>query len=142
MKKIKDPWIAKEKFDYTLKVKERLSYEKWVEYVDTHKDYFLWYEETEHGIDLLNNLHKVSHESKLKHLKTLNKMIAYAQFNVKKRSFEFLLSFNVDYGVISSTFNKKISNQHIVRLIDLAKFLDAYVLNNGKQIIDETFLEL
>jgi hypothetical protein len=142
MKKIKDPWIAKEKFKYISDVKEKLSHEKWVEYIDAHKDYYLWFEETELGIDLSNKLRTEPEVSRLDFSKELNKTIAKAEYNEKKGNFDVILTFSHEYGTIGSTFNKKISNQHIVRLIDLAKFLDAYVLNNGKQIIDETFLEL
>lgn len=138
---VKDPSIAKEKFTYSDQVKIRLDYEKWKEYVDTHQDYYTWYENTQDGIFKRANLDKVPEFFRDGELKRLNKAQAFAEFNQKKGWHEIVVDFHQDTGVIKTTFMKKITKAHLRRLLDMANYLDAYLLNNGNEIIDEQFIE-
>ena len=141
LRQIKDPWIAKEKFDYVGNVKQKLSQEKWAEFMHKNLDYYIWLENTEEGKETLANIDKVPIDFRESILKGHNKSKAYAEFNTKKKYYEVIVAFNPDLGVIGTTFQKPITKAHLRRLLDMANYLNAYLLNNGNEIIDENVIE-
>lgn len=141
LRQIKDPWIAKEKFDYIGNVKQKLPQAKWAEFVDRNSDYYIWIENTDEGKNTLANIDKIPVDFREGILKGHNKSKAYAEFNPKKKFHEVIVAFNPDLGVIGTTFQKPITKAHLRRLLDMANYLDAYLLNNGNEIIDEQFIE-
>ena len=140
-KKISDPWIAKEKFNNISKVKEKLSKETWVEFINNNTDYFIWLENTERGKKTLANLDKIPESFKNGVLRNHDKQEACAEFNQKKGYHEVVVQFNERLGVIGTTIQKPITKAHLRMLLDMANHLDAYLLNNGTEIIDEAFLK-
>ncbi len=140
-KAIKDPWISKEKFDYISHVKNKLSYEKWIEYIDAHQDYFTWYEDTKNGIFEKANIDKIPKDFKEKVLKNLDKTEVQAEFNKKKDYYEIVINYNRELGIIGTTFMKPITKEHLRRLLDMANYLDAHLLNHGDEIIDKKVIE-
>ena len=138
---VKDPSIAKEKFDNISNIQLKLSHEKWVKYIDMHQDYYTWYENTEDGIFEKNNMDKVPESFREKVLYSLNKTKVLAEYNTKKGYYEIVINFNDRLNVIGTTFMKRIKKEHLRRLLDLANYLDAFLLNNGKTIIDEKVIE-
>ena len=138
---MKDPWIAKERFDNISNIKNKLPYNKWVEYIEMHQDYYTWYENTEGGISEKNNMDKIPESFREKVLYSLNKTSVRAEFNKKKRYYEVVVQFNDKLNVIGTTFMKPIKKEHLRRLLDLANHLDALLLDNGKTIIDEKVIE-
>lgn len=141
IKNIKDPSIAKEKYDYRLNIKEHVSYDKWVEFINYKNDYFTWLEDTEEGKKTLENIDKIQIAFKEGILKGHNKQKACAEFNFKKGYYEVIVQYNEKYGHISTTFMKPVNEKHIRILLDMAKNLNAYLLNNGNEIIEESILE-
>lgn len=139
MKKIKDPWIAKEKFVNINLNKQKLDFNKWVEFIENDKDYFIWYEETLDGIHLLENLDKVPTWARDGILNSF-KGKALAEYN-NKGYYEIVFTFNKELNVISTTFMKRISQKHLYRLLEMANYLDALLLNNGTEVIDEKTIE-
>jgi hypothetical protein len=141
IKNIKDPWIAREKFDNISNIKTKLSHLQWVEYIEDHQDYFTWYEDTPDGIYRKNNMDKVPDSFKEKVLYSLNKHKVFAEFNKKKGWYEIVIGFNDELNVIGTTFMKPIKKEHLRRLLDMANCLDALLLNHGDEIIDEKVIE-
>ncbi|MBL6445814.1 hypothetical protein JMN32_05820 [Fulvivirga sp. 29W222] len=141
MKKIFNLWIAKETFDYVANVKQRLNYDDWVNFIDSNKNYFTWQEETEEGKETLANIEKVPEGFRERVIKGHSKHKALAEFNSKKGYYEVLISYNEELGIISTTFQKPVKKQHLNMLLDMAKRLQAYLLNNGTEIIDEKVLD-
>jgi len=140
-KKIKDPWIAKEKFSNISKVTTKLSLDKWVGFVESHLDYFTWLEETDKGKRTLANLESIPESFREGVLKSHNKQQACAEFNRNKGYHELIVQFNNRLGVIGTTFQKPITRDHLRMLLAMANHLDAYLLNNGTEIIDERVIE-
>jgi len=33
-----------------------IDYKKWIDFIESHKDYFIWYEDTEEGKEVLKNI--------------------------------------------------------------------------------------
>jgi hypothetical protein len=132
--------IAKEKYEYSNRVKEKLDYNKWVDFIEQNSDYFIWDENTPDGIHLRENIDKVPDWAREGILNS-NKGKALAEFNTKKGWHEIVIVFHKDTGVVKTTFMKKITKSHLRRFLDMATYLDAYLLNNGNEIIDEKFME-
>ena len=139
--KIKDPWIAREKFDNISNIQMKLSHQRWVEYIDAHLDYYTWYENTESGIYSKNNINKVPENFLEKALHRLNKAEVQAEFNNKKGYYEIIINFNDKLNIIGTTFMKPVKKEHLIRLLEMANYLDAYLLNHGNEIIDAKVIE-
>jgi hypothetical protein len=138
--KIKDPSIAKETYEQARFVQNKLSYEKWVEYIDAHQDYYTWEDDTPDWIHLIENINKVPEWAREGILNS-HKVRVLAEYNKKKGWHEIDLAFHRDLGIITTTFQKSITQEHLKRLLDLANYLDAYLLNNGNEIIDEKVIK-
>lgn len=141
MMKISDPWIAKEKFKNLSKIEKKLSHDLFVEFIEKYKDYFIWQEDTEEGKKTLIGLSEIPESFREKITNIHNKRWANAEFNSKKGYYEVILKFNQRLGVISTTFQKKIRKHHLELLLEMANYLDAHLLNNGTEIIDESYLD-
>jgi hypothetical protein len=140
LKGVKDPSIAKEKYEQARFVQNKLSYEKWTEYIDNHQDYFIWEDDTPDGIYRRTHIDEYP-EWFREGILNSHKVRVYAEYNKKKGWHEIDLAFHRDYGIITATFQKRIKKEHLRRLLDMANYLDAYLLNNGKTIIDEKVIE-
>jgi hypothetical protein len=116
IKEIKDPTIAKEKFEWPWLIENKLSHERWIEYIENNQDYFTWEENTISGISLKNNIEKIPINFREKLLISLNKRKALAEFSQKKGWHEIVISYNEKYGIISTTFMKPITKQNLKRL--------------------------
>ncbi|WP_077399065.1 hypothetical protein [Cellulophaga omnivescoria] len=139
--KISDPWISKEKFKNISKIKEKISYDAYIEFIDTHQDYFTWEEETEQGKNTLKNLDEIPKAFRDGILKSHSKQKANAEFNLKKRYYEVVVQFNEELGVIRTTFQKKIKKHHLELLLEMANYLDALLLVDGTKIINKETLK-
>ena len=139
--KIRNIYIAKEKFKNIERIENKLSCEKWVEYIEANQDYFTWYENTADGIYRKNNMHEVPEHSIEKFKRLLNKRSAYAEFNAKKGWYEVIIGFIDDLGLITTTFQRRVKKKDLEMLLEMANYLDAYVLNGGSKIIDEKFID-
>lgn len=140
IKNIKNLSIAKEVYNQARFIINKLSYEKWIDYIDNHQDYFTWEDDTPNGIYRRNNIDKIPEWAKEGILNS-QKTKAFAEFNNKKGWYEIVFSFHKDFGIITTTFQKKITIKHLKILLEMANYLDALLLNNGTQIIDEKVIE-
>ncbi len=129
--------IAKEKYKYSNQVKERVSYERWVQYIDANQSYYSWLEETEVGKERVSNIDKIPLAFREGILLQLNKSQALAEFNLKKGYHEIVVDYHGDTGVISITIMKKVIKEHLKEFLNMAQSLDAYLLNHGDEVIDD-----
>ncbi|WP_207426680.1 hypothetical protein [Pedobacter sp. SYSU D00535] len=127
--------IAKEKYRSLRDIKTKLSYEKWVDYIDRNSDYYEWLENTERGKERLKNIEKIPESFRLGILQQLNKRQAFAQFNPKKGWHEIVIDFHIELGLIKITNMKRLKQQQLGRLVEMADYLGGYLLNNGTEII-------
>ena len=68
-----------------------IDYKKWIDFIESHKDYFIWYEDTEDGIYRKNNMDKVPNDFKEGILYKLNKTNVYCTKKITKPIAEILL---------------------------------------------------
>ena len=139
--KIIDPTIAKLPYSNINKVIVPVDYERWIEFMNHKFDYFTWVEDTDEGKDTVLNIDKVPESFRERVLKEHDKRKAYAEFNEKKGYYELIVQFNDKFGIVHTTFMKPITKDHLKILLNMANYLDTYLLNNGTEIIDEKVLE-
>ena len=78
-------YIAQSKFKCTTEDPiGNFDYGKWVEFIENHKEFFIWYEDTESGINLKNNMDKVPDWAREGILYSLNKTHAYSTNKMTK----------------------------------------------------------
>lgn len=133
--------IAKEKYEYSDRVKIKLDYDNWVDFIEQNRGYYIWLEESEKGKERLANIDKIPESFRAGILEQLNKTQVFAEFNTKKGYHEIVIDFHKDIGVIKTTFMKKVTKDHLKRLLEMANHLDALLLKYGKEIIDEKAIE-
>lgn len=141
LKKVKDLDIAKNPFDYSRDIVEDLNYKKWVEYVNEQSDYFTWREMTVEGIETLANIEKVPESFRERVLLGHNKVVCYAEYDPKKKYYGLNVGYVKEYKRIRISFERPVTLQDLKRFLAMAKHLDALLLNNGTEIIDEQVLE-
>ena len=87
--------IAREKYNNPLSISEKLSFEKWVEYINIHQEYFTWEDDTADGIYRKNNIDKIP-EWASEGILNSQKGKALAEFNKKKDGMKsFYLSIKI-----------------------------------------------
>lgn len=132
---IKDVTIAREKYKWSKQISKKLSYDKWIKYIDANQDYFVWLENTEKGRERLRNINKIPESFKIGILEQLNKTQALAEYNNLKGWHEIIIDFHKDLGILKTTIMKNITKDHLKRLLNMANYLDAYLLNNGMRLL-------
>ncbi|MEP0213632.1 MAG: hypothetical protein ABJD66_10485 [Cellulophaga sp.] len=137
---IKDPNIALETFSSISQITSKLEYEKWVRFIDNNSDYFTWSKNTKQGKLTLANLDRIPTSMIEKVKEGYNKKKALAEFNSRNNYYVIVISFNKEYGIISTTFMKKITKKHLEKLLELANYMDGLLLNNGNEIIDKKYI--
>ena len=132
--------IAKNKMSKANTVLEPLDYYKWVEFIDNHSDFFIWKENTPEGIQILKSINDIPKDFRERVLGSLNKTNCYADFDNKKGHFNIRVGFGGKYNWISIDFARKPKPKDLNIFIEMAKYLDAYLLFNGTKIINEDTL--
>ena len=140
LKKIRELDIAKKKFDFSNKSDEELNYAKWIDYIQKQTDYFTWEENTVNGKEILANLDKIPHWAKERRLISLNKRTAYAEFDNMKDYYNVIAIFRSEYNRIGINFERIPTIEDLKRFLDMANYLDAFLLSNGNDIIDEEYI--
>lgn len=141
MKKYKRLAIASNTYDQYLKFEKKISYKKWVDYIELNSHYFSWLEDTEKGKRTLSNIQKYPENLKDKVLRQHRKHTAYASFNTKKGYYELKLSYLDDFGHITTTIQKQLTKNELLLLFEMAEFLDAYLIDSMTRIVSREEIE-
>ena len=125
--------VAKEEFSDTQKLKSKINYYEWVDFIDNNKYYFTWLEESTKGKNLIDNFDKIPEDFRNGIMKQLNKGQAFAEYNDKKDWYEMVIDYNPEYGFVRITLMKRINKKILEKLLEMTKCLDGYLLKNGKK---------
>jgi hypothetical protein len=87
----------------------------------------------------LAKIDKVPESFRDRTLKAYNKNRCFAEYNSVKNYYDVVVS-NYDRK-LNISFERKVTKEDLVHFSDMANFLDAHLLNNGIEIIDEKMLE-
>lgn len=144
MKFRRDDLFAITKKPYKLigdKSNGEIVYSKWVNFIDAHPEDFIWYENTKSGKYLLANIDEVPEDFKERVSKSLNKCSCLREFDVKKGYYNINAGFNFINNRVEIDFDRTPKLKDFKIFLSMAKHLDALLLRNGKEIIDESYLE-
>ena len=118
-----------------------LEYDKWVEFVDNHSDYFIWNENTDEGKKSLQNIDNVPEDFKERVLASLNKGGCFAEFDGQRNIYNISVGINKEYNWITIQFARTPKLEDLKIFVEMAKHLNAFLLKDGKEIIDEKMIE-
>ncbi|SDD34458.1 hypothetical protein [Williamwhitmania taraxaci] len=144
MKFTRNDIFAIAKVPYNLggdKSNSNIEYLKWVDFIDTHSDHFIWKENTKEGVETLTNIDKVPESFKERVLDSLNKSACYKEFDVKKGFYNINLGFNYIDNMVSIGFERTPKLEDLKIFLAMANHLDAFLLKDGTEIIDERVID-
>lgn len=109
-----------------------IDYAQWVLFIESRRDYFTWFEETQQGISVKNNLDRFSEAMKKILLYRLSKTTAYSTTKIVKDPFDFIIHYDKD-KYISVHLEKRITLKIADLLLEMAKYLGARVIIDKKK---------
>lgn len=134
MKKLK---VGRNSFIKIKKEEENIDYKKWIIFIENHKNYFVWYEDTDDGKKVAERLDEFSDRIRGGVLYKLNKTNVYSTKELSKNSWDCIISYNTEKD-ISVHLEKKITKKIAKILLDMANFLDAKIIVNGNKELEST----
>lgn len=134
-------YIAKNVMDSVFIKNEPLEYQKWVDFVDNHQEHFIWKENTKSGIESLANIDQVPEGFKERMLASLNKGSCFKEFDIKKGYYNINVGFNSISNWVSIGFERTPKLEDLEIFVKMASYLEAMLLKDGKEIIDEGILK-
>jgi hypothetical protein len=115
---------------------ERINYNEWVKFIEAHKDYFVWYEDTPDGIYQKENFDEIPENFKADVLYLLNKIRAYSTNKIVKKPYYLVVAYNSTYGMVTVTIERKMTKQIAEIVLKMADFLGGKVVVNGNKILE------
>ena len=128
MKKIK---IGRNSFINIMR-KDNVNYQKWVTFIENHKSYFIWYEDTEEGKKIRERIDEFSQRVKEGVLYKLSKTNVYCTKKLSKNSWDCIISYNIENN-ISVHLEKKITKPIAEILLEMANYLEAKIIIDDKK---------
>lgn len=133
--------IAKSTIDTVFTKNEPLDYKRWVDFIDANQDQFIWREKTKDGIEALNNINNVPETFRERVMNSLNKGSCYKEYDEKKGYYNINIGFNSVNHWISIGFERTPLIADLKIFLEMANHLDALLLKDGTEIIDERTLK-
>lgn len=118
-----------------------LDYVKWVDFVEKNQIDFIWYEKTKTGLEAAANIDKVPEDFKERVFASLNKVRCFKEFDEKKGYYNINCSFSSANNWVSIGFERTPKLEDLKIFVEMAKHLDALLLKDGIEIIDEKVIE-
>ena len=128
MKKIK---IGRNSFINIMR-KDNVNYQKWVTFIENHKSYFIWYEDTEEGKKIRERIDEFSQRVKEGVLYKLSKTNVYCTKKLSENSWDCIISYNIENN-ISVHLEKKITKPIAEILLEMANYLEAKIIIDDKK---------
>jgi len=128
--------IATSKYKLNEIPSKRIDYDKWIEFIEAHKDYFIWYEDTPDGIDAKENIDKVPEGFKDRVIHSLNKVSAYSTNKIVKMAYDFIVTYRTTGGTVSVSIERKMTKEIAEILLKMAKFLEGKVIVSGTKVLE------
>jgi hypothetical protein len=134
-------YIAKNIIDTVFTKNQPLMYEKWIDFIDQNQSEFVWYEDTKAGKETLANIDKVPDDFKERVIAGLNKITCLKELDEKKGNYNINCSFGSVNNWVSIGFERTPKLEDLKIFVEMAKHLDALLLKDGTEIIDEKMIE-
>lgn len=120
---------------------EPLDYPRWVAFIEQNKELFLWNEYTEKGKESLQNIKNVPDKFKKRVLASLNKKVCFSEYDNATGDYNISVTFYDELNWITIQFARNPKPDDLPIFIEMAAYLDAYLLMDGNTIIDEDTLK-
>lgn len=118
-----------------------IDYQSWIDFIESHENLFVWYENTIDGKSVLNSIDKVPDWAKERVLYSLHKKQVYVTQEVMKNPTDLVIIYSESDKRVTISLDKNLSKNAGKILFSMAKHLGALLLKDGKQIIDEKMIE-
>lgn len=139
LNKIRELEIAKQPFDISKACPEELNYPDWVKFIERYG--FVWKEDTEDGRKALKNISNIPESFRARVLQSLDKKTAFYDFDKNENQYRVLLTYRSEFNYVGINIESKLSIEDLIFFVKMANHLDAFLLVDGKKIIDDKVLE-
>lgn len=139
LKNIRELDIASEKFNFSDEISRAIDYTKWVEFIESND--FIWFERTDEGITIIEELETIPNDFRSSFLTMLNKVRCFRSFNIKKGKYEISVGYSKESKKVSISFERAPKVEDLRLFLEMANYLDALLLKDGKEIIDEDVIK-
>lgn len=78
-----------------------IDYKKWIDFIESHKDYFIWYEDTEEGKEVLKNIDEIPEDFKSRVSYSLSKTNAYCTKKLSKNFGDYIVKYAINEVSVS-----------------------------------------
>jgi hypothetical protein len=141
IKSVRELYIASDIFDtFDKSSLKDLDYIKWKDYINA-SDLFVWFENTKDGQEILSKIDTIPDDFKESFLSLFNYTRCYTNYNIKKNVYNISVAFYEELKRITVSFEKKVTIEDLKVFLEMAKHLDALLLKDGTEIIDEKVIE-
>lgn len=130
MEKIK---INRNSFISIKREKDKIDYHKWIDFINNHKNLFIWYEDTEQGKKVKERINEFSEWTKEAVLYKLNKSNVYCTKELSENHSDFILKYDMNNNKISVHLEKKITKKIAEVILNMAKYLGAIIIIDDKK---------
>ena len=110
---------------------EQIDFQKWIAFIETHKDYFIWYEDTEEGKEVLKNIDEIPEDFKSRVSYSLSKTNAYCTKKLSKNFGDCIVKYAINE--VSVSLEKKITKPIAEILLEMANYLEAKIIIDDKK---------
>ena len=111
--------------------KDNVNYQKWVTFIENHKSYFIWYEDTEELKKIWESIDVFSQRLKEGVLYKLSKTNVYYTKKLSENSWDCIISYNIENN-ISVHLEKKITKSIAEIILEMADYLEAKIIIDEK----------
>ena len=111
---------------------KNIDYQKWIIFIENHKNFFIWYEDTEDGKKVMERIDEFSDRIKRGILYKLNRTNVYCTKELSKNSWDCIISYNTENN-ISVHLEKKITKKIAEILLKMANYLEAKIIIDDKK---------
>lgn len=133
--------IAKNVIDSVFTKNSPLDYQKWKDFVESNSQKFTWKENTKDGKQTLENINNVPEAFKERVLQSLKKIVCYSDYDTTKGYYNINVGFNNEDHWIRIGFERDPQIEDLKIFLEMANYLDALLLKDGTEIIDESILK-
>lgn len=110
---------------------EQIDFQKWIAFIETYKDYFIWYEDTEEGKEVLKNIDEIPEDFKSRVSYSLSKTNAYCTKKLSKNFGDCIVKYAINE--VSVSLEKKITKPIAEILLEMANYLEAKIIIDDKK---------
>ena len=141
LNKVRELYISKGLIELSNEsLREQLDYDRWKRYIDTSSEY-IWFEDTRDGVEIKSKISTIPIEFRNAFVSMFNYHSCCAEWNSQKKRYDIDINFHEKLKYITISFEKKVTVSDLKSFLNMANYLDAFLLYRGKKIIDDKLID-